>query len=205
MNHAACSFKILALLGALLILVGCSGALPKGGEIEEANIISPYLYTESQAELLKLTGLARNLEVVNFDMPAETISMRLTVYQLDENGEWEAITEGELFPQKSEGAKEKGTIAFVLDEDYTITSCINFQGQVVYQTQAPENPLPCRTFARVFLDEPQKIEMGTEIPVGILIYSEQDMAKVHELNDFFDSKCFQKEGLVRAITLKFTS
>lgn len=204
MKRFARGAKRLAAFGLLMLLADCSGAPAPAGPGEQAHLVSPYPYTESQAELLRLTGLTEKVRAVRFDLPPGCESVKLTVYQLDGDGAWQAVTKGELRPQQSD-APQQGVVAFMLGESGDIISTINLQGQATYQTEAPLDTGDFAAFSNVFLGEAEQIQWDAELPVGMLLYSLQPSVPAYELNDFFEPGRFAKEDIVQAITLKFTN
>lgn len=187
-----------------MIKTAVDGAPAPAGAGEQAYLVSPYPYTESQTELLRLAGLTERVRAVRFDLPPGCESVKLTVHQLDDDGAWQAVTKGELRPQQSD-APQQGVIVFMLGESGDITSIINLQGQATYQTETTLDTGAFAAFSNLFLGEAEQIQWDAELPVGMLLYSPQPGVPAYELNDFFEPGRFAKEDIVQAITLQFTN
>lgn len=81
---------------------------------------------------------------------------------------------------------------------------INMAGQGAFSTHSVDENEEYVAEGKAFLKEAQKIELGKEIPVAILVYDNGNSMNSYTTEDYFEPEKLKDMDLVEAVTLEFS-
>ena len=199
---------LMPVLGLSLVLGTCiqAGAFP--GQ-EEKEGIGPYELSQDQSELLQAFGMEQTSRIFSFAAPEEAITVKVHVYQLNEDGTWKVMGGGVLSigTEREPVDRLAGTIAIERLEDYSIDFTINcagsgsFASEPVELEKDEEKPF---VSTWTYLEERQDIQMDTEIPLAFMVYDDGNSLKSCSLEEYFDPSPYEGMELVQAVTVEFS-
>lgn len=192
-------------LGALLTLtagaaVGASSRLP------DKEGVVPYELTEDQQNLLENFGMADTSQIISFKAPKDALALKANVYRLTSDSTWKIIGDGfmSIGTEREPVEQLSGTFTMQLREDFCIDMNINCAGRISFKTDPIEFDKENVVSARAFLQEFQKIELNTEIPVAVMVYDKGSSMQTYTPQDYFEPSKFEGMDLVQAVTLEFS-
>ena len=187
------------LAAVLLFLPACSGTAADAS-------ISPDL-TESTQDVLEAFGMAGTASLLSFQGPEEAITMNIRLYELGPSG-WEETEKGGLSigTEREPVDRLTGVFAVQLREDRGIDLYVDKMAS--YRWDPPEELE--ETYAAVwkgFLQEFCKAELNAEIPVVLIVYTNEtrfEMSQIPQLQDYFAPENLSGNEVVQVITVEFT-
>lgn len=144
--------------------------------------------------------------VLSYKAPTEATAFQIHIYQFTE-GTWVSISEGAIYldPELDTDKKLEGLFGIQLKKtpnfDYGIS--VEKHTFVLYEVKGQELDSNVAG-GQVFLNTFEKIELGKEIPVAIMIYNNSLPIESNGLHDFYDTEGLEEYDLVYAVTLEFS-
>ena len=183
---------------------GCEAASDFDGGLSQEGI-APFELTEREEYILESLGLSDTARIFSFRGPDQAASLKLHVYQLQEDGVWEEIREGGIYLDEQQRREEAlaGVFAMRLNEDYSMELYLNTKGLVAYQTEAAAPREDIMVSSRTFLSDFTEIPLNEEIPVALLAYDNGTSLPSVSLQYYFEPSRLEGMTLVQAVTLEF--
>lgn len=168
--------------------------------------VAPYELSERETQLLGAFGMEENSQIVSFCAPETAITVTARVYKLKEDQTWETIGDGSMSIGKEREPVEQisGSFTMQIQDDRSIDFHINMAGQGAFSTKDVGENEEYIAEGKAFLKEAQKIELGKEIPVAILVYDNGNSMSSYTTEDYFEPEKFKDMDLVQAVTLEFS-
>lgn len=196
--------KCWLIIGLLTILTACN-ASNTSNKLEEATLKS-YPFTAQEQHLLSSLGLIHQAEMISFYAPHEAITLKINIYQLNHNGEWESIdnTGISIGEEREPSDYLAGTLAIIFDQNqiqqftiHTDSSGITYKApQLITQSYDLS--------ARALLTADKKIRLNEEIPVALWVATSTGSLPSFSVESFETPSRFQTLDVVQALTLTFT-
>ncbi|WP_201750376.1 hypothetical protein [Senegalia massiliensis] len=158
--------------------------------------------SESDIYLLQTLEIQDDINIISFKAPKNAKSLKLNVYVLNSNNNWDVIGGGQVYAEPD--SRLEGTFAMMLKDNHAINFNINTIGRVSYQTDALKMENEISASSKSFLRDFQRIEINKELPLAIMIYDSGTMMRAYSLENFFSPSRFKEMDLVQAVTLTFT-
>lgn len=194
-------FTIFIVIITIVFFSGCSNNTGTSKLLSKEGI-KPYELSESDTYLLQTLEIQDDINIVSFKAPKDAKSLKVNVYVLNSNYNWDVIGGGQVYTEPD--SRLEGTFAMMLKDNYAINFNINTIGRASYQTDALKFDDDIAAFSKSFLSEFQRIEINKEIPIAIMIYDSGTMMRAYSLENFFSPSRFKEMDLVQAVTLTFT-
>lgn len=168
--------------------------------------VAPYELSERETQLLAAFGMDQNSQIVSFCAPETAVTVTARVYKLKEDQTWETIGDGFMSIGKEKEPVEQisGSFTMQIQDDRSIDFHINMAGQGAFSTKDIGENEEYITEGKAFLKEAQKIELGKEIPVAVLVYDNGNSMRSYTTEDYFEPEKFKDMDLVQAVTLEFS-
>lgn len=200
----AAALPIVAIWGIILIFSACAN---NNGKLESLTKegIAPCQLSNREILLLQSFNMEKTSHIIEFNAPAEAISLSVNIYQLN-TGNWDIIDGGAISigDEREPINSLKGTFAMKINDDYTIDYIINCAGLASYKTKGLTVETEIASSANLFLQDFQEIEVNKEIPVALMVYDNGTSMRSFSLQDYFEPSVFEGMDVVRAITLTFS-
>ncbi len=168
--------------------------------------VVPYELSERETQLLGAFGMEDNSQIVSFCAPETAITVTARIYKLKEDLTWETIGDGSMSIGKEKEPAEQisGSFTMQIQDDRSIDFYINMAGQGTFSTKDIGENQEYTIEGKAFLKEAQKIELGKEIPVSVLVYDNGNSMRSYTTEDYFEPEKFKDMDLVQAVTLEFS-
>lgn len=168
--------------------------------------VAPYELSERETQLLAAFGMDQNSQIVSFCAPETAVTVTARVYKLKEDQTWETIGDGSMSIGKEKEPVEQisGSFTMQIQDDRSIDFHINMAGQGAFSTKDVGENEEYIAEGKAFLKEAQKIELGKEIPVAVLVYDNGNSMSSYTTEDYFEPEKFKDMDLVQAVTLEFS-
>ena len=188
------------------MLAVCMAALAGCAQTLSKEQVAPYELSESETQLLEAFGMDQNSQIVSFCAPETVITVTARVYKLKEDLNWEIIGDGSMSIGKEKEPAEQisGSFTMQIQDDRSIDFHINMAGQGAFSTKDIGENQEYTIEGKAFLKEAQKIELGKEIPVSVLVYDNGNSMRSYTTEDYFEPEKFKDMDLVQAVTLEFS-
>ncbi|MDC7286328.1 hypothetical protein NXH76_00800 [Blautia schinkii] len=199
------NLSLIVLLTAATALTACSGIGGSSKELTKEGI-APYELSDSEKNLFISFGMLDTSQIISFKAPKEAITLNANVYQLDKNGTWEMTGHGAMSIGKEREPVDQlsGLFTMQLRDHFAIDFNFNCAGLASYKTDEIEYDIENFASTKGFLQEFQKIELNTEMPVAIMVYDSGTSMQSYTPQDYFEPSKFKDMDLVQAVTLEFT-
>ena len=106
--------------------------------------------------------------------------------------------------EKEPAEQISGSFTMQIQDDRSIDFHINMAGQGAFSTKDIGENQEYTIEGKAFLKEAQKIELGKEIPVSVLVYDNGNSMRSYTTEDYFEPEKFKYMDLVQAVTLEFS-
>lgn len=194
-------FCIILCLGC--IFCGCSQTTEQETEnaANEKEYVMPYVFSEEEQHLLELFSLENEAGVLTFSPPEKAKWVTVQIHELDENGLWKQVHRGGCSLEKQMG--EEYTMAFRKDTVFGIKYRLE-GGNFDFQSETMLSEESISWQSMMMLEKGQKIEIGKEIPVAMMLYAEDGTKKgIYGTETYFTPEELQNLSLAQAMTLRF--
>ncbi|WP_130807475.1 hypothetical protein [Senegalia massiliensis] len=195
------NFTIFVVTITIVFFSGCSNNTGISKLLSKEGI-KPYELSESDTYLLQTLEIQDDVNIISFKAPKDAKSLKLNVYVLNSNNNWDVIGGGQVYAEPD--SRLEGTFAMILKDNHAINFNINTMGRASYQTDSLKMENEISASSKSFLRDFQRIEINKEIPIAIMIYDSGTMMRAYSLENFFSPSRFKEMDLVQAVTLTFT-
>jgi hypothetical protein len=198
--------SIATILVIMLNLTACSGQVSSDQQLNKEGI-APYETSESEQFLLSSFGMEGNAQIIKFHAPEEAMGMNINVYRLND-GSWKSVGGGTISVDEEMEVVDQlaGVFTMELREHFIIDFHITIDdgGRASYTTDPVFLDFEVTASAKGFLQDFQKIEIGKEIPVALMVYNHGTSIDAYSLQDYFKPEKFEGMDLVQAVTITFS-
>lgn len=200
--------KIYTIILSIIIMIGFSGCSNKEEMDKTINKegVSPYKLSESDKYLLQSLDLEKDVNLISFKAPKMAKSLKVKSYILDNNGEWDNISNIHVLSGDNANSEFKleGTFAMLIKEGYSIDMHITTMGRASQKGNPLDIESEFMSSSRGYLTDFEEIELNKEIPVAIVMYDSGTSMSTYSMDDFFSPYIFADIDIVQAVTLIFT-
>lgn len=200
--------KIITTLLMVVMMLSLAACSEKSNSIELLGKegIAPYDLSEEGEYILQAFGMENDSQIISYKAPEEAITINVNVYRLENFEKWTLIGESAIsIGEEREPIEQlEGTFTMQLQDNYVVDFHINCAGRMSSQSEEIILDSDSMASIKVFLQEFQKVEINTEIPVALMVYDSGTSMKGHSLQDYFDPSVFEGMDLVQAVTLEFS-
>lgn len=198
--------KIIRMSMLAVCMAALTGCVQTGPHTLPKEQVAPYELSERETQLLEAFGMDQNSQIVSFCAPETAITVTARVYKLKEDLTWETIGDGSMSIGKEKEPAEQisGSFTMQIQDDRSIDFHINMDGQGAFSTEDIGENQEYTIEGKAFLKEAQKIELGKEIPVSVLVYDNGNSMRSYTTEDYFEPEKFKDMDLVQAVTLEFS-
>lgn len=167
--------------------------------------IAPVELTAREEFILDSFDLVGSSEILTFNAPKETNSIIISVCTLQEDGTWLEYDGGAVGTDfgRKEGENVTGAFSLRLKDNYALEFKLIDGSVATYNTKEIELEETVMAKSFQFLTELTPVELNKEVPVAIMVYTENGIP-TFSMEHYYDTSRFDGLTFVQAVTIEFS-